>query len=83
LQETSLLSLGSNPRAGATSILIERVFFLIIGVDFVANLRGKVAIVTGAGHGIGREIALALARSGAEVAVKDVSDKIFEIGKEN
>jgi len=48
----------------------------------VVILRGKIALVTGAGHGIGREIALALARSGAEVVVTDVSDKIFEVGKE-
>ena len=45
-------------------------------------LKGKIALVTGAGHGIGREIALALARSGAEIVVTDVSDKIFEVGKE-
>ena len=48
----------------------------------MVNLRNKIALVTGAGHGIGREIALALARSGAEVVVTDVSDKIFEVGKE-
>jgi 3-oxoacyl-[acyl-carrier protein] reductase len=48
----------------------------------LANLEGKIAIVTGAGHGIGREVALALARSGAEVVVTDVSDEIFEVGKQ-
>ena len=48
----------------------------------MVNLKGKIALVTGAGHGIGREIALALARSGAEVVVTDVSDKIFDVGKE-
>jgi NAD(P)-dependent dehydrogenase (short-subunit alcohol dehydrogenase family) len=36
------------------------------------NLEGKAAIVTGAGRGIGREHALALARVGAKVLVNDL-----------
>src|ERR671932_885458 len=36
------------------------------------NLQGKVAIVTGAGRGIGREHALALAHAGAKIVVNDL-----------
>ncbi|HYO93443.1 MAG TPA: SDR family NAD(P)-dependent oxidoreductase, partial [Polyangiaceae bacterium] len=34
-------------------------------------LEGKVAIITGAGHGIGRATALLFAREGARVVVND------------
>ena len=39
------------------------------------GLDGKVALVTGAGSGIGRAAALVFARSGAAVLVSDVNDK--------
>src|ERR1700730_18213629 len=38
------------------------------------ELRGKAAIVTGAGRGIGRAIAFRLAREGASVVVTDVDE---------
>ncbi len=38
----------------------------------MAHLEGKVAVVTGAGRGIGREVALRFAREGAAVLVSDL-----------
>src|SRR5246127_5089420 len=41
----------------------------------VADLNGKIAVVTGAGSGIGRSTALLLARSGAKVHVADIDEE--------
>ena len=46
------------------------------------RLEDKVAIVTGAGQGIGKAIALALAKEGAKLAVSDISDKTNDVVKE-
>ena len=40
----------------------------------MSALRGKVAVVTGAGSGIGRALALGLARRGARLALSDVDE---------
>lgn len=46
------------------------------------KLKNKVAIVTGAGQGIGKETALALAKEGAVVVVSDITEKIHDVVKE-
>jgi len=43
----------------------------------IIDLQGKVALVTGAGRGIGREIALTLAREGVHTAVTDVDEALL------
>ncbi|PRE70948.1 SDR family NAD(P)-dependent oxidoreductase, partial [Burkholderia multivorans] len=39
----------------------------------MSNLNGKTAVVTGAASGIGKEIALELAKAGAAVAIADLN----------
>jgi len=47
-----------------------------------AMLEGKVMVVTGAGGGIGRDIALAMAREGARVVVNDIGASVAGEGSD-
>ena len=42
----------------------------------MSSVRGKVAVVTGAGSGIGRQLALELAKRGARPALSDVDEPV-------
>ncbi len=47
----------------------------------MAFLDGKAAVITGAGRGIGREIALLMAREGAQVVVNDLGGSVSGEGR--
>ena len=49
-----------------------------VGAAFAGRFAGKVAVVTGAAQGIGREVALRLAREGARVVLVDRSALVGE-----
>ena len=47
------------------------------------RLEGKVAIITGAASGFGREMALLFAKEGASILASDISDNIFKLPEES
>jgi NAD(P)-dependent dehydrogenase (short-subunit alcohol dehydrogenase family) len=51
-------------------------------MDNTGMVQGKVVVVTGAGGGIGRDIALAMAREGAKVVVNDIGASVAGEGQD-
>ncbi len=42
------------------------------------DFKGKVAVITGAGSGVGRSLAIALAKEGADVVIADIESSAVE-----
>jgi NAD(P)-dependent dehydrogenase (short-subunit alcohol dehydrogenase family) len=51
------------------------------GKDMTGRLEGKVAVITGAGSGIGRASALLFASEGAKLVIGDLADSVHETAK--
>ena len=46
----------------------------LTGISTAPNLKGEIALVTGSGRGLGKAIAQALAKGGADIVLHDLTE---------
>ena len=69
-------------RYGTAIFIFMKARVFLQNIFFGRSLKGEVAVITGAGSGIGKKMALDLARQGVKLALWDISESVNETARE-